>query len=104
MQRGSRRAHHDRAVGERDFIRQGEQASGGHLDELGVTAVAMFADHLHCGAELLVAAATELAHPAMCEVMDADAVAEPKRADIASDLFYDACDFMPRSYRQIRDR
>src|SRR3954468_22748165 len=99
MQRGSRRAHHDRAVGERDFIRQGEQASRRDVDELGVTAVAVFADHLHCGAELLVPAPAQLAHPAMCEVMDADAVAEPKVIDVASDLFDDACYFVPRSYR-----
>ncbi len=85
MERGRRRTHHDRALRERDFIRKSEEAARRHPDELRIAAVAVFPDHLHLGAELLVAAQAEGTGAAVCQVIHANAVARLEGIDIAAD-------------------
>jgi hypothetical protein len=63
----------------------------------------MFPDHLHIAAELLVALQAEIASAAMCEVVDANAVASLEGVDIFADGFDRAGDFVPGSDRQMRD-
>ena len=56
-----RRAHHDRAGFERNFIRKLEHVSRGNLGGFRIPAVSMSADHLHAPAELFETAAAKLA-------------------------------------------
>jgi len=91
-------------VGECDFIRKCKNAARRNFDEIRVAAVAVFPDHLHVGAELLVAAQAEVAGAAMCQVVHADPVAWAEGINIFADGFDRPCDFVPGSDRQIRDR
>ena len=75
VQRGGRGAHHGRAVREGYLVWQRKDAAGRHSDEFGVAAVAVFADHLAAGAELLLAALAIGALAARCQVVQAHALA-----------------------------
>ena len=58
----------------------------------------------HLEAELLIAAEAEVAGAAVGQVVHAHAVAWAEGIDIFADTFDRACDFVPRSDRQISDR
>src|ERR1044071_713909 len=74
MERRGRGAHQDRALLEWNFIRQMEDAAFRDYDEFSVTAVAVFSDHLGCGAKLFGASLAIDAPPAGHEIMDADSI------------------------------
>src|SRR5947209_4937588 len=75
MKRCSCRAHHDRALFERDFVGQAKEAASRNVDELCVATIAMFAEHLGSGAKLLIALMAPGAVATGDQIMDTDAVA-----------------------------
>jgi hypothetical protein len=86
---------------ERDFVRQTEHASFRDDDELGVTAVPMFANHLGARTELFVAGPAKLTRPAGNEVMNADTIARLKISDRCADLLDSAGHFVTERNRQM---
>ncbi len=102
MQRGRGRAHQDRALLEGHEVGECVCVPRGNPDELGVTAVAILADHLARRAELLAAGAAVDARTAGDEVVQAHAVSGAMRRDAAADRFDDARDFMAKRERVIR--
>src|SRR5664279_2326518 len=94
MERGSRRAHQDRALLKWNFVWQTEDAPLGHCDELGITAVAVFADHLRNHTKLFGAGLAKSALTASHEVMDADAIARSEVCNIRASFFHHAGHFM----------
>ncbi|MEI2690383.1 MAG: hypothetical protein V9H69_12025 [Anaerolineae bacterium] len=77
VQRRGRGAHHHRALLEGDLLRQGEDAARRQDDIFGIAAVAVLADHLPSGAELLRALAAVDAVAAGGQIVQADPVARP---------------------------
>jgi hypothetical protein len=60
----------------------------------------MLADHLSGTAKLFQTANAELAGPAVCQIMYADAIAGRDMPDIGADFFDPTCDFVPERYRK----
>src|ERR1051326_385010 len=101
MQRCCRRAHHDRARFEGNFIRKSERVFSRNFEELRVSAIAMSPHHLHARAELFEATDASFAMTTMDEVMKTDAVAGREVVDLCSDFFHAPRDFVAESQRKI---
>ena len=99
MQRGRGRAHEDRALLERDCVRQQVRVLRRHADEFRETAVAVLADHLPGRAELLATGAAVAALAAGDEVVQAHAVARTMRRNAGADGFNDARDLVAQRER-----
>src|SRR5262249_49116144 len=96
-----RRAHHDRADLEKDLIRKRERVSAGDLDELRISSVAMFSDHLYRTAKLFQTPNAELTGAAVGQIVHADTIARPDMFDIGTDFFDPTGDFVSERYRQM---
>src|SRR4029079_11558840 len=94
------RAHHDRTDLEWNLIGEREYISAGSLDELRVSTVEMFADHLSAAAKLFQPANAELTPSAVCQIMYADSIAACDLLDIGAGFLDPTCDFVPKRYRQ----
>ena len=75
MKGGCGRTHHDCTNLKWNFIGENKDTATRHFNELGVTAVTIFADHLHLGAELFIAAKAEIASTTANEIVDTNAIA-----------------------------
>src|SRR5437773_4575182 len=100
MKRSSRRTHHDCAMLEWNLIRKDKYVSTRDFDELGVTSVAMFSNHLPFGAELFVTAKAEITATAADEIVHIDAVSRGDVVDLFAHRFHTARYFVPESHRQ----
>jgi len=100
MQGGGRGAHHDRALDERDFLRQHEEAARRDAREFGVAAVAMFPDHAAGFAELLMPCEATGAMAASVHVMHANPRAFGNMLDVGPDFLRHAGDFMSQRHGQ----
>ena len=81
-----------------------EEASLRNRNEFGVTAVAIFSDHLGGGAKLLVASPAERTGPAGNEIVNTNAIARFEVFDAVSDSLDHPCDFMTEREWQSRNR
>ena len=99
MQRRRGGTHEDRALLERDRIRQVVGVSGGHADEFRETAIAILADHLPGRAELLAPGAAVSASAAGDEIVQAYAITRATRRDARANGFNDARDLVAQRER-----
>ena len=88
---------------EGNLIGQREDAARGNGDELGVSAVARFADHGAGLAKLFVLFHAPAAHAARNHVVQANALADAQVFYIPADCFDDTCDFVSERQGQWMD-
>jgi len=82
-----------------NFVGQTEDAWFGHDDEFGITAVAMFSDHLRRRTKLFGAGLTKGATAARHEIVDADAIARSEVFNIRAGFFHHAGHLMSERQR-----
>ena len=100
MQRRGRRAHQNRALFERNFVRQAKDAALGYKDEFSVTAVAMLSDHLGGAAKLFSSGLAESALAAGHQVMHADAITFGQTLDVRAGFFHHPRNLVTERERQ----
>ena len=100
VQRGGRRAHHDRPFVERHAVGQRDQTADRQDDLLGVSAVAVLADHLSFDTKLLGAMTTVVARATRHHVVCANAVARRETVGAVAHRFDHPGDLVPERQRQ----
>ena len=80
--------------------RGAQYISAGNLDELRISTVEMFADHLSATAKLFQPANAKLTASAVCRIIYTDSIAAFDMLDIGAGFLDPTCDFVPKRYRQ----